>query len=122
MLEATERQGSLWLIVMSIVSLAALGMACWTYRQERALQNELLVRPPIAVIPLSALLRKASESGDSRSVDQAAMRVKVAASRLRKQGYLVLDDGKLLAWPGQIEARPVTPETDANNPDGGNAQ
>lgn len=99
------------------MSLVGLGLSGWCFRSMRGLEAELAQRPQLAVIPVNAVLRKASESSETGAVDRAAMRLRTAGQHLRAQGYLVLDADQLVAYPKAIEARPDVGSDDAAGDD-----
>lgn len=74
---------------------------------KKTLDEELISRPPIAVIPVSkAVLAKVKSSDDPDALNKAMREVSDAGKRLKDSGYLVLDGDYVYAYPGDVEAVP----------------
>lgn len=110
--------GSLLTPVMTVVSVAALGVACWSFREVRHLTAEMARRPPVAVIPRGALMREAAGSTTPHAVYAQDESIKAASRQLRAQGYVVLDGEQMLAWPRALEVRPHAQAAPADDTDG----
>lgn len=103
-MEGNQAQGySLMSVLLVGVASAAIGMGFAEWR-IRGVEAELQVSPRIAVLPVYETIRAKVESGMSQ--DQAARVPMEAAERLADQGFIVLDAGRVYAYPEPLEVHP----------------
>lgn len=103
-MEGNQEQGySLLSVLLVGVASAAIGMGFAEWR-VRGVEAELQVSPRIAVLPVYDTIKTKVESGASQ--DEAARVTMDVAKRLADQGFIVLDAGRVYAYPEPLEVRP----------------
>lgn len=92
------------LIAAVVAALASLATAGWTWVKLQALEDEIAMRPRVAVINFHGELLKRIQAGEDR--DAAAQELVEAGERLVEAGYLVLDEKSIYAYDDAIKVSP----------------
>lgn len=83
------------------------GVAGNVYYTQKLLSDELVSRPPIAIMPVrDAILKRVTGKSNPKALDVAKDEVNAAAKKLKESGYVVLDADFVFAYPGDVEAMP----------------
>lgn len=97
-----------YIFVVYLLPLVLLsGIVGNVFYTKKILADELISRPPIAVMPVrDAILKRVKGNGDPKVLDKAKSDVMAAGKQLKDNGYLVMDADYVFAYPGDVEALP----------------
>ena len=93
-------------IAVVLVLLAAATSMLFTEYRYRQIRDELTVRPPIAVIPVDAIVVQGLQANPLARAEEQVQHVREIASRLATAGYVVLDQRVVYSYPTDVEVRP----------------
>jgi hypothetical protein len=98
-----ERSGG-WLVWVALA--VAVGSAVYSHLRLRAVEAELDVRPPIAVIDISRVATEAQQTDTRADFNARLTRARDAVQRLSDAGYVVLERNQVEGYPVALEVKP----------------